>query len=102
MIPHHVFVCNQGSTTDSGAVTVNGGRVTAKGSLGGAGIGTGQGGTGSVGAITVNGGVVEGTGALGGAGIGSGAVIYDVSDGTALKENLSEDQLFAYLDKKLH
>ena len=29
-------------------------------------------------------------------------VVYDVSDGTASKENLSEDQLFAYLDQALN
>ncbi len=56
------------NTGASGTITINGGRITAKGVINGAGIGGGYSGDGSN--ITINGGIVTATG--GGAGIGGG------------------------------
>ena len=53
-----------------GAITINGGTVTASGGNNAAGIGSGDGGT--CGAITINGGTVEARGGINGSGIGSG------------------------------
>ena len=63
---------NSFSADNSGALTINGGTVTAT-SLGGAGIGSGASASGDVGAVTINGGTVTATGYARGAGIGSGA-----------------------------
>ena len=60
-----------GSGANGGAITINGGTVSATG-VGGAGIGGGSGG-GDGGAITINGGTVSATGG-GGAGIGGGVM----------------------------
>ena len=59
-----------GTTSGSGTITINGGRVNASGVFG-AGIGSGVGGAG--GTITINGGRVNASGRNGGAGIGGGS-----------------------------
>ena len=57
-------------TVSSGVITINGGRITARGGCGGAGIGGGHDGNG--GNITINDGIVTATGGSYGAGIGGG------------------------------
>jgi len=56
----------------AGAITINGGAVTAQGSSDAAGIGGGSGSQSTAGSLTVNGGEVVAIGGFGGAGIGGG------------------------------
>ncbi|MCQ2104430.1 MAG: InlB B-repeat-containing protein [Fibrobacter sp.] len=86
LTPYAGIGCAYGSG-DAGSITINGGKITARGNLG-AGIGSVQ--FRSVGSITINGGIVDAADAKGsGAGIGSG------QSGKASAVNLNGGVIYA-------